>query len=74
MGFRALATTSAGVAFGMGLPDTAGAVPCDVMLAHIRSIVEATDPPRGAASSARRRESRAKAGSTALPAPSPSPS
>jgi 2-methylisocitrate lyase-like PEP mutase family enzyme len=45
MGFPALATTSAGVAFGMGLPDTDWAVPRDVMLAHIRSIVEATDLP-----------------------------
>jgi 2-methylisocitrate lyase-like PEP mutase family enzyme len=45
MGFQALATTSAGVAFGMGLPDADWAVPRDVMLAHVRSIVEASDLP-----------------------------
>jgi 2-methylisocitrate lyase-like PEP mutase family enzyme len=43
LGFKALATTSAGAAFAMGLPD--GAVPRDAMLAHIRLIVEATDVP-----------------------------
>jgi len=42
-GFKALATTSAGAAFGMGLPD--GAVMGDMMLAHIRTIVEATELP-----------------------------
>jgi 2-methylisocitrate lyase-like PEP mutase family enzyme len=41
--FQAIATTSSGAAFSMGLPD--GAVPLDVMLAHIRSIVEASDLP-----------------------------
>ena len=45
LGFEALATTSAGAAFAMGLPDTDWAVPRDVMLAHIRTIVEATDAP-----------------------------
>jgi 2-methylisocitrate lyase-like PEP mutase family enzyme len=44
-GFKALATTSSGAAFGMGLPDTDWAVPRDMMLAHIRTIVEATDLP-----------------------------
>jgi len=44
-GFNALATTSAGAAFGMGLPDTDGAVTRDMMLAHIRTIVEATELP-----------------------------
>jgi len=44
-GFKALATTSAGAAFGMGLPDTDGAVTRDMMLAHIRTIVEATELP-----------------------------
>jgi 2-methylisocitrate lyase-like PEP mutase family enzyme len=44
-GFKALATTSSGAAFAMGLPDTDWAVPRDVMLAHIRSIVEATELP-----------------------------
>jgi 2-methylisocitrate lyase-like PEP mutase family enzyme len=43
LGFQAIATTSSGAAFSMGLPD--GAVPLDGMLAHIRSIVEASDLP-----------------------------
>lgn len=45
LGFHALATTSAGAAFSLGLPDSDSAVPRDVMLAHIRSIVEASDVP-----------------------------
>ncbi|PYL10604.1 MAG: 2-methylisocitrate lyase [Verrucomicrobia bacterium] len=40
LGFKALATTSAGFAFSRGKSD--GAVPRDDMLAHIREIVEAT--------------------------------
>jgi 2-methylisocitrate lyase-like PEP mutase family enzyme len=43
LGFKAIATTSAGFAFSRGLPD--GAVGRDTMLAHIREIVEATDLP-----------------------------
>src|SRR6266480_6035532 len=43
LGFKALATTSAGFAFTRALPD--GGVPRDLMLAHIREIVEATDLP-----------------------------
>jgi len=43
LGFKALATTSAGFAFSRGLPDNA--VPRDTMLAHIREMVEATDLP-----------------------------
>ena len=43
LGFKAIATTSAGFAFSRGLPD--GAVGRDLMLAHIREIVEATDLP-----------------------------
>jgi 2-methylisocitrate lyase-like PEP mutase family enzyme len=43
LGFPALATTSAGFAFSLGLPD--GAVPRDVVLAHLRAIVDATDVP-----------------------------
>lgn len=43
LGFKALATTSAGFAFSRALPDNA--VPRDMMLAHIREIVEATDLP-----------------------------
>jgi 2-methylisocitrate lyase-like PEP mutase family enzyme len=43
LGFKALATTSAGFAFSRGKHD--GAVPRDEMLAHIREIVEATALP-----------------------------
>jgi len=43
LGFKALATTSAGFAFSRGKPD--GGVPCDEMLAHIREIVKATALP-----------------------------
>lgn len=43
LGFKALATTSAGFAFSRGLAD--GAVGLHAMLAHIREIVEATDLP-----------------------------
>jgi 2-methylisocitrate lyase-like PEP mutase family enzyme len=45
LGFGALATTSSGTAFTMGLPDAEWALSRDVMLAHIRAIVEATDVP-----------------------------
>jgi len=43
LGFKALATTSAGFAFSRGKHD--GGVPRDQMLAHIREIVEATALP-----------------------------
>src|SRR5947208_2952822 len=43
LGFKALATTSAGFAFSRGKPD--GGVPRDEMLAHIREIAEATTLP-----------------------------
>jgi len=43
LGFKAIATTSAGFAFSRGLPDNA--VPCDLMLTHIRELVEATHLP-----------------------------
>src|SRR5215470_5327168 len=43
LGFKALATTSAGFAFSRGKPD--GGVPRDEMLAHIREIVEVTSLP-----------------------------
>jgi len=43
LGFKALATTSAGFAFSRGKHD--GGVPRDEMLAHIREIVEATALP-----------------------------
>jgi 2-methylisocitrate lyase-like PEP mutase family enzyme len=45
LGFKALATTSAGVAFTRARPDTIPALPLDEMLAHIREIVEATPLP-----------------------------
>jgi 2-methylisocitrate lyase-like PEP mutase family enzyme len=43
LGFPAVATTSAGAAYSSGVPDTA--VTRDAMLAHIRSIVAATELP-----------------------------
>jgi 2-methylisocitrate lyase-like PEP mutase family enzyme len=43
LGFKAIATTSAGFAFSRGLAD--GTIGSDLMLAHIREIVEATDLP-----------------------------
>src|SRR5438094_9340739 len=43
LGFKALATTSAGFAFSRGLAD--GAVGRDMMLAHIREMVETVDIP-----------------------------
>ena len=43
LGFKALATTSAGAAWGLGLPDRE--VPRDVMLTHIRDIAAASDLP-----------------------------
>ena len=43
LGFKALATTSAGAAWGLGLPDAA--VPFAAMLDHIRGLVAASDVP-----------------------------
>ena len=43
LGFRAIATSSAGFAFSRGLPDND--LPRETMLAHIRELVEATDVP-----------------------------
>jgi 2-methylisocitrate lyase-like PEP mutase family enzyme len=43
LGFKALASTSAGYAFAQGLPD--GAVSRDMMLAHLRDLASATDVP-----------------------------
>ncbi|MEY2529696.1 MAG: hypothetical protein QOJ05_1786 [Verrucomicrobiota bacterium] len=43
LGFKAIATSSAGFAFSRGLPDNG--VPCDMMLEHIRELVAATDVP-----------------------------
>lgn len=43
LGFKAIASSSAGFAFSRGLPDNA--VPRDGMLAHLRELVESTDIP-----------------------------
>ncbi|TQV81679.1 isocitrate lyase/PEP mutase family protein [Denitrobaculum tricleocarpae] len=43
LGFKALATTSAGMAFSLGLPE--GRINLENVLAHCRSIVSATDLP-----------------------------
>ena len=45
LGFKALATTSSGLSFSKGLPDTDWAVPRDMALEHIAEIVAATDLP-----------------------------
>lgn len=45
LGFKALATTSAGFAFTRGLPDEVSALTRDVMLDHIRELTEATTLP-----------------------------
>jgi 2-methylisocitrate lyase-like PEP mutase family enzyme len=45
LGFQALATTSAGLAFSRGLPDSDWAVPRDLVLGHIAEIVAAVDLP-----------------------------
>jgi 2-methylisocitrate lyase-like PEP mutase family enzyme len=43
LGFKALASSSAGFAFAQGRPD--GGVPREMMLAHFRELVAATDVP-----------------------------
>jgi len=45
LGFEALATTSAGVAFARGRPDATPALPLEEMLAHFQEIVTATPLP-----------------------------
>jgi 2-methylisocitrate lyase-like PEP mutase family enzyme len=45
LGFRALATTSAGFQFSRGKADTVWGLPRDAVLAHIAEIVGATDLP-----------------------------
>ena len=45
LGFEAIATTSAGLAFSVGRPDNAGRVSRDEMLANAREIVTATALP-----------------------------
>jgi len=45
LNFPALATTSAGFGFSVGLADTVGTIPRDLMLSHIAEMVAATDLP-----------------------------
>src|ERR1700745_71388 len=45
LGFKAVATTSAGFAFSKGLPDGPAYVSRDMMLDHFREIVAATSLP-----------------------------
>jgi 2-methylisocitrate lyase-like PEP mutase family enzyme len=45
VGFKALATTSAGFAFSRGLPDSVTAIPVELMLEHVREIAGATALP-----------------------------
>ena len=45
LGFRALATTSSGLAFSRGLPDSDRAVPREVVLNHIAEIAAAVELP-----------------------------
>jgi 2-methylisocitrate lyase-like PEP mutase family enzyme len=45
LGFKALATTSAGMGFSRGLPDTVAAISRDIVLAHLREVVGATRLP-----------------------------
>src|SRR5688572_21214366 len=46
LGFKALASTSAGFAFAQGYPD--GAMPRDMMLAHLHELAHASDLPLNA--------------------------
>jgi 2-methylisocitrate lyase-like PEP mutase family enzyme len=45
LGFRALATSSAGFGFSRGLPDSVTALPRDAVVQHVGEIVAATDLP-----------------------------
>jgi len=45
LGFRALATTSAGFGFTCGLPDSPEALTCERVLAHVAELVAAVDLP-----------------------------
>ena len=47
-GFEAIATTSAGLAFSRGLPDTVDALPHDLVLDHIAELASATSLPLNA--------------------------
>ncbi len=48
MGFKALASTSAGFAFTRGLPDSATALTREMVLTHVGELVAATDLPMNA--------------------------
>src|SRR5271169_3658723 len=45
LGFKALATSSAGFAFTRGLPDAVDAMTRDIVLGHVHEIVTATSLP-----------------------------
>jgi len=45
MGYSALATSSAAFAFTLGRPDSVKALPLDLVLEHIRTLVECTELP-----------------------------
>ena len=45
LGFKAVATTSAGLAFSRGLPDAEWAVPLELALSHIADIAESAGVP-----------------------------
>src|SRR5687768_8820535 len=45
LGFKALASTSSGLSFSLGLPDVVTALPRDKVLEHLSQLVEATDLP-----------------------------
>src|SRR5881392_3215187 len=44
-GFKALASSSAGLAFTLGMPDEVSALPRDTVLAHVRDLAAATPLP-----------------------------
>lgn len=48
LGFPAIASTSAGVAFSQGLPDSSRAVPVDTVLQHLRELTAGVDAPLNA--------------------------
>ena len=48
LGFKALATTSAGFAFTLGQPDSAAAVPLEASLAHFAALAAASELPLNA--------------------------
>src|SRR5262249_20406082 len=48
LGFPALASTSAGLAFSLGLPDSPTALELETVLGHLREIAAATELPLNA--------------------------